>query len=160
MRPRPMSGNRELMRDKTGTIDISRIDELIPILANDQGIVLALLFGSYALGKPTRLSDVDIALLLSPETPSDEYLHYQLRYSNLVSKILRDNRVDVVILNTAPPLLAHEAIKGRILFERSPEARVRYIVDVQRKYLDLKSFYAIDLSYMDRRLEEGTFGKP
>ncbi len=148
------------MRDKTGRIDISRLDELIPILAKDEGIVLAFLFGSYAVGKATSLSDVDIALLLSSETPRDGYLRYQLRYSNLVSKMLRDNRMDVVILNTASPLLAHEAIKGQILFERSPEARVNYLVDVQRRFLDLKNFYAIDFAYMHRRLEEGTFGKP
>jgi hypothetical protein len=155
-----MIGNPEHMRDKTGKIDVSRLNELIPILIGDEGIVLAFLFGSYAQGKATSLSDVDIALLLSSEMPRDKYLHYQLRYSNLVSKILRDNRVDVVILNTASPLLAHEAIKGRILFERSPEARVNYVVDVQRRFLDLKSFYAIDFAYMHRRLEEGTFGKP
>ncbi len=148
------------MRDKTGRIDISRLDELIPILEKDERIVLAFLFGSYALGKATSLSDVDIALLLSSETPRDDYLHCQLQYSNLVSKMLHDNRVDVVILNVASPLLAHEAIKGRVLFERSQEARVKYVVDVQRRFLDLKSFYAIDFAYMHRRLEEGTFGKP
>ena len=73
---------------------------------------------------------------------------------------LRDDRVDVVILNTAPPLLRHQVVMGRILFERSPEARVEFIVDVQRKYLDLKSFYAIDHAYTKQRLKDGTFGQP
>ncbi len=148
------------MRDMNGKIDISRLNELIPILANDEGIILAFLFGSYARGKPTSLSDVDIALLLAVDLPKDKYLDYRLRYTNLASKILHENRVDVVILNAASPFLAHEVIKGRILFERSPEERVQYVVDVQRRFLDLKSFYAIDFAYMHQRLEDGTFGKP
>jgi predicted nucleotidyltransferase len=141
-------------------IDISRLNQLTPKLAEDAGIVLAFLFGSYALEQADVSSDVDLALLLSADIVSHRYLDYRLKYFNLAADILRDDRVDIVILNTAPPLLRHEAIKGRILFERSPEARVQYIVDVQRKYLDLKSFYAIDYAYMRRRLEEGTFGQP
>ncbi len=37
---------------------------------------------------------------------------------------------------------------------------MEYMVNVQRRYLDLKSFYAIDSAYMRQRLEDGTFGKP
>jgi len=92
--------------------------------------------------------------------PKKKYLDYRLKYISAATRALRDDRVDVVILNTAPPLLKHEAIKGRVLFERSPEARVKFVVDVQRKYLDLKPFYAIDFAYMRRRLQEGTFGQP
>ncbi len=148
------------MQDKTGKADVSRLDELTPILAKDDGIVLVFLFGSYARGEQTSLSDIDIALLHSRDLLRSEYLDYRLRYTNLIAKVLHHDRVDVVILNTSPPLLAHEAIKGRILFERSPEARVEYMVNIQRRYLDLKSFYAVDSAYMRQRLEDGTFGKP
>lgn len=148
------------MREKTGRIEISRLETLIPLLAADQGIVLAFLFGSYARGQSGPLSDVDLAILLSPGVPSDQYLEYRLRYIAEASRVLNDGRVDVVVLNTAPPLLSHEAIKGRVLFERSPEERVEYIVRVQRIYLDLKPFYAIDHAYMEQRLKEGRFGKP
>ncbi len=148
------------MREKTGKVEINRIESLIPSFAGDQGIVLAFLFGSYASGKETALSDVDIAILLAPNVPRGKYLDYRVHYVSLAAQALRDDRVDVVILNTATPLLAHEAIKGKLLFERSPEARVKYVVDVQRKYLDLKSFYAIDAAYMRQRILEGKFGKP
>lgn len=148
------------MRERTGKIEISRLERLKPILAEDASIVLAFLFGSYAHDQANVSSDVDLALLLSPDVPREEYLTYRLKYAVTVSDALRDGRVDVVILNSAPPLLAHEVIKGRVLFERSPEARVAYIVNVQRKYLDLQYFYAIDHAYMRERLKEGTFGQP
>jgi predicted nucleotidyltransferase len=147
------------MRERTGKIDVERLTNLAPVFEADPGIVLAFLFGSYAHDQANALSDVDLALLLSREVLPDDYLNYRLKYANLAMETLRDDRVDVVILNTAPPLLRHEAIKGRILFERSPEARVEFILDVQRKYLDLKPFYAIDYAYMKQRLKDGTFGK-
>lgn len=148
------------MRDKVGKIEMSRIDDLEPAFAMDESVLLAFLFGSYARGEENGLSDVDVALLLSPDVPREKYFDIRLRYANRIAQSLHDDRVDVVILNTAPPLLRHEAIKGRVLFERSPETRVQFIVDVQRKYLDLKPFYAIDHAYMHKRLKEGRFGQP
>ena len=148
------------MLEKTGRIDIGRIDKLIPTFAGDKGILLAFLFGSHAHGEGSAMSDVDLALLLAPSVLPDNYLDYRSRYFSLAAHTLQDDRIDVVILNTAPPLLAHEALKGRVLFERSPEARVAYMVNVQRKYLDLKYLYALDYSYMRKRLKEGTFGQP
>ncbi len=147
------------MHERVGKMNVDQLNALVPILREDEGIVLAYLFGSYARGQAGPLSDVDLAILLSPSISHDHYLDYQLRYIAEASRLLGDDRVDVVILNTAPPLLSHEVIKGRILYERSPEARVEYIVSVQRKYLDLKPFYEIDHRYMKQRLEEGKFGQ-
>lgn len=148
------------MRERTGPLDINRIENLVPLFVEDQAVILAFLFGSYAQDQASVLSDVDFAILLSPAVSRDQYPTYRSRYTAAAAKVLQDDRVDVVILNNAPPLLAHEAIRGRLLFERSPEARVEYVVSVQRQYLDLKYFYAIDHTYMRERLKEGTFGQP
>ena len=148
------------MRERIGKIDVSRLANLTPLFTQDANIVLVFLFGSYAQDQANVLSDVDLALLLSRDVSPDKYLDYRVKYANLAMETLRDDRVDVVILNTAPPFLRHEVIKGRTLFERSAEARVEFIVDAQRKYLDLKPFYAIDHAYLKRSLVEGTFGKP
>lgn len=148
------------MRKRPTKISARSIKKLRAEFAKDANILLAFLFGSHARGQAHTLSDVDIALLLSLDVPPEKFLDYRLKYAHVISEILHDERIDVVILNTAPPLLARQAIMGRLLFERSPEVRVRYIVDVQRKYLDLKSFYAIDAAYLRQRLKEGTFGQP
>ncbi len=141
-------------------MDRAHLKELSQLFSQDQGITLAYLFGSHSFGRTSALSDVDIALLLTSTVPSDKYLDYRVKYYQAVARIIRDDKIDIVILNSATCLLAHEAIKGQLLFERSPEARVKYVVDVQRKYLDLKPFYAIDAAYMRRRMEEGRFGQP
>lgn len=148
------------MLTRIGRLDLARLNALVPLLEQDRGIELAYLFGSYARNAANALSDVDVALLLAPSVSHDQYLDYRLRYFSTISELIHDDRVDVVVLNGKPPLLAHEAIKGRLLFERSPEARVAFVVDVQRRYLDLKYFYAIDYEYMRERLKEGRFGQP
>ncbi len=102
------------MQARTRETDVSRLDELKPILAKDAGIVLAFLFGSYTRGEQTSQSDIYVALLLSADVPSDKHLDYQLRYTNMISKVLGYDSVDVVVLNSCSPLLAHKVIKGRI----------------------------------------------
>lgn len=148
------------MRKHPSKLKVRSIKKLGTLLAKDANILLAFLFGSHARGEAHPLSDVDIALLLSSDVPPEKFLDYRLEYAHAIGEILGNEQIDIVILNTAPPLLARQAITGRLLFERSPEVRVRYIVDVQRRYLDLKSFYAIDAAYLRQRLKEGTFGQP
>ncbi len=65
-----------------------------------QPVVLAYLFGSQASGTGTPLSDVDIAVLLEPNTPSPGTVQATL-ISDLMLALGRSD-VDVVVLNTAP----------------------------------------------------------
>ena len=148
------------MRGKNRRIEINQFDQLIPVFAADRAIELAFMFGSHARGEAGPLSDVDIALLLSAGVPRDQYLDYRLNYGAAIADAIHDDRVEVIILNTAPVALAHQVVQGRILYECTVEARVQYVVAVQRKYLDLKSFFAIDHSYMQQRLKEHRFGQP
>ena len=148
------------MRGKRTRIEIGQFDQLIPLFAADRAIELAFLFGSHARGEAGPLSDVDIALLIAADVPRDRYLDCQLNYSTVIAEMLHDDRVEIIILNTAPAALAHQVIQGRVLYERTAEARVEFIVAVQRKYLDLKPFYAIDHLYMHQRLEERRYGQP
>jgi len=102
-------------------------------------IVLVYLFGSLARGQETSLSDVDIAVLLE-ELP-DDLLGFTLNLIDELSVILGD-RVDLVFLNEAPPLLRHQVIKhGRVIYQRSEEERVRFEVKSEREYLDLRFLY-------------------
>jgi predicted nucleotidyltransferase len=148
------------MLEKTGVLEVARLSELAPVFESDPAVVLAFLFGSYARGQQHARSDVDVALLLAPDVPREQYLDYRLKYIQHLTRLFRDDRVDVVILNTAPPLLAHEAIGGKMLFERSPEARVEFMVRVQREYLDMQYIYDVSYRYLRERLRNGTYGQP
>jgi hypothetical protein len=53
-----------------------------------------------------------------------------------------DREVDVVILNTAPPVLKDQVLRhGRRIFERDRQARVEFEVRTGQEYADLKPMY-------------------
>jgi hypothetical protein len=82
----------------------------------------------------TPKSDIDIAVLLS-ETPK-KLLEYYLYLVNRISEILGNN-VDLIILNTSPPLLKHQVIKhGKIIYSQNEEARITFEARAQSEYLD------------------------
>lgn len=121
-----------------------RLDEagLIAFLATQDDIVAAYLFGSLAEGRATPRSDIDIAVLLN-RIPDDEMgdLGRRLRLMGEFRRFA-DREVDVVILNTAPPLLRYQVLRhGRRLFERDRRARVEFEVRTGQEYEDLKPMY-------------------
>jgi len=98
-------------------------------------VVAAYLFGSQATGETTPLSDVDVAVLLDARTPNPGEVQVMLM-SDLMG-VLRRNDVDVVILNSASPLLKQRAVtRGRLLYCSDEAARSEFEVATRREYLD------------------------
>jgi len=82
----------------------------------------------------TPISDVDIAILLS-ETPKNLFEYY-LCMVNKLSGIVGDN-LDLIILNTAPPMLKHQIIKyGKIIYTRDEKERIKFEARAESDYLD------------------------
>ncbi|MCK4478089.1 nucleotidyltransferase domain-containing protein [Candidatus Bathyarchaeota archaeon] len=108
--------------------------DLDTLFDKENRVLIAYLFGSYAKGTQTTESDVDIAVLLS-ETPQ-KMLEYYLHLVNELSRVLGNN-VDLIILNTAPPLLKHQTIKhGKLVYCRDEKARIEFEARAQNEYLD------------------------
>lgn len=112
---------------------------LVAFLATQPDVVAAYLFGSLAEGRATPYSDIDIAVLLTrvPDLLAGE----PDRQLQLMDGLRRfaDREVDVVILNTAPPLLQNQVLKyGRRLYERDRRVRVDFEVRAGQVYADLK----------------------
>lgn len=102
-------------------------------------VLTAYLFGSVAKGHPGPLSDYDFAVHLEPGLTSEQKFRYKLDLITRLTKALRQDNVDVVLLNDAPPLLAHRILKeGIVLFCRDPRARVRKEFELLTAYLDFK----------------------
>jgi len=109
-------------------------EDLTAFLRREKRVLVAYLFGSHAKKTHTAKSDIDIAVFLS-ETP-EKLLEYYLHLMNKLSEI-SGNEVDLIILNSSPPLLKHQVIKhGKVLYSRSEEARVTFEARAQSEYLD------------------------
>lgn len=111
---------------------------------------LAYLFGS-AAARPGRgrARDVDIGILF-------ELLPTPRELDDLTSDLQTIVRrpVDLVVLNTAPPLLGHEVIRtGRVIVCRDEEERVAYEARTIARYLDTAHLRRIQQSYLRERVK-------
>jgi predicted nucleotidyltransferase len=89
------------------------VDRLRSRISGLPAIRLAVLFGSTARGEAGPRSDVDLGILLDPDT-RDLRLHVGAELGRAAGR-----EVDVVFLNEAPPLLRFEISRdGLLLFEK------------------------------------------
>ena len=107
--------------------------------------------GPRASRVPIRIGD--LAVYLDPELTSQQRWDIRLK---LMADLDELGPVDVVILNDAPPLLAHRILsQGTLVFERSAVARVRFQVRTAARYLDFVPVYETYIRYLKKHVREG-----
>lgn len=119
-------------------MDASQIEErLRTVLQGAEGVDAAYLFGSVARGEATEGSDVDVAVLLSKDPPPTlEGLRLDLE-GDLEQAVGKP--VQLVVLNTAPPDLAHRVLRdGKLVLDRDPSARIRFEVRARNEFFDIE----------------------
>jgi uncharacterized protein len=125
-----------------------------------EGVVAAMLIGSQARGNPGPLSDVDIAVWHDPGLDSRGRFDLQVDLASDAGRALSTDEVDVVLLNNAPPLMRHRAIRdGKRLVERDHDGRVRLETRAILDYLDTAPLRVELGRGMRRRMKEGRFGR-
>jgi len=134
----------------------AEFDHLAELLAGE-AVEIAYLFGSLARGDTGRISDMDIAILLSNEPSTEQCARSQLYFLDRLTKHLRNDNVDVVILNHAPLLLQHRIVRdGKVIFCCDERKRVHYEAQVIRDYLDFRYFErAYNEALLERIIREG-----
>lgn len=124
-------------------------------LARHPEVLVAYVFGSVARRQAHARSDVDIAVLVSEEVVKSDSFRYRLKLTaDLMSELGGD--VDLIVLNQAPPLLAHRILRdGKLILERSASARVRFQVHAVNQYLDTQPMRDLYLAHLKKDVEEG-----
>lgn len=106
---------------------------LLPVLSARA----ALLFGSHVIGHARSHSDVDVAVLL--DAAAATALRKPLLWSlyAALGRELPSQRVDILILNDAPPQLAFRLLaEGKLAFERDPVDLHRFRVRTYSRQAD------------------------
>jgi predicted nucleotidyltransferase len=115
---------------------IERLKALLE--AADPEVVAVYLYGSRARGTARAGSDVDLALLLRRRPPST--LHGVERGAEATLERELRLPVQAVVLNGAPPDLAHRVLRdGILLLDRDRAARLRFEVQSRNEYFDLEA---------------------
>lgn len=139
----------------------SRLQKFINTIRDSGQIIAFYLFGSYAAGRATPQSDIDLAILFDKSFERERYFPERLRLMGELSIVLETDRVELVVLNEAPPALAYRVIKdGELLFAR--DERKGQLVDFKVKtmdlYFDFLPAQRIFSEGLARRIREGSFG--
>ncbi|MDN5332067.1 MAG: uncharacterized protein PWP45_1292 [Tepidanaerobacteraceae bacterium] len=128
------------------------IERLPAIFEKKPEIVAAYIYGSFATGKTTDLSDIDIAVLLRDKGS----LELQLELIGDIAEALKTDDFDLVILNDCPPYMQYEVVSsGKIIYEKDREARCEFQVRALQRYFDVKHIYDEYNYYLKKRIKEG-----
>ena len=114
--------------------------ELTQIFNKHRSILAVYLFGSRSNGRIGPLSDYDFGVLLSKKAPDNikEKMMSELIHA------LKNNNVDVVILNEVSLLLRYEVLKnGELIYEKNKAKRASLVYKTLNKYLDWSYFEKI-----------------
>jgi predicted nucleotidyltransferase len=113
---------------------------LIKKIALKYDLQLIYLFGSKATGRDTKVSDIDIAVLLNDrEAHNLKNLILDLIFD--FSRVFCSDKIDLVILNKTSLAVQYNVISdGEILYALNPETRYNYEVNLISLYLDFKRY--------------------
>ena len=115
-----------------GAFSIDEIKAKLAPLFREEALQIVLLFGSQSSGQVHPESDIDIGFLY--DEPVD-----LLDLTNKVIQLLHKDRVDVVDLRHANPLLCFSAARqGKLLYERCPGLFNSFFSLSFRRYVDTK----------------------
>lgn len=111
-------------------MEFDTLKQQLAALSEDPTIELIVLFGSSVKGGQHKESDVDLAILGG--RPLD-----LVSLTSRVMSLLHANRVDVLDLRRAAPLLMMEVVRsGRLLYERCAGQYVSFCSLAHRRYVD------------------------
>jgi predicted nucleotidyltransferase len=126
------------------------VERLIPLFRSE-GVLLAYLFGSLSKGQVAQ--DVDLAIL-SRDRPA-------FRLREAITECLGTERVDLVDLRRASPVLRYEIIRGRLLYAADEETQERFELATVRLYRDTAPLRRQQREYLRRRMAQwSSDGKP
>jgi len=118
-------------------------------LFREKGLKLVLLFGSSVTGNRHSRSDIDLGFLFDGELDI-------LTLTNKVIRLLKTDKVDVVDLKRASPLLKFSASRNsEILFEKTPGLYNAFSSLAFRRYVDTKKLrdaqHSVVLDFLHER---------
>jgi len=134
-------------------IDLKEALERLKTLFQQKGVSLAYLFGSYVHGEVRTTSDIDIAVLLGCE--KNELYSYYRELMLGIYETLGTERIDLLLLNDAPPSLQFDLIsQGQLIHFRSEQELNDFEMNVIRKFQDTAYLRAVQNDYLKKRVKE------
>ncbi|MDR7483384.1 MAG: DUF86 domain-containing protein [Armatimonadota bacterium] len=123
-------------------LDIAeRVATLPQRLARTDGLAALWLYGSFARGEPTPVSDVDLAFLPEVHLAGDELDRFEAALYGLIAAVLATDEFAFTNLRRAPAYFASRVLQeGRLVVVRDALAVARFVEEVYRRAPDARWF--------------------
>lgn len=126
--------------------------ELTSYFARHPEIEAVYLFGSYAAGKNTSISDLDIAVLLEKDS---SFADLKIEIMAGLIELGYDN-ADLSILNNMSLVGKYEVVKhNKILYKDQDFDSSSYFSLILRKYFDFQPYLEVQRKYLKERILDG-----
>ena len=135
------------------------LPNLKEIFKNQEGIIAAYLFGSYAKGAPSPLSDIDIAYLLDESLFKEKAEEIDTNLYSSISSYLQTDEISFICLNKAPLSIKYAVISsGKVLFSSDESKRVEFEEKTMDMYIDTQPIRHEYFNYLFKKIKEDNFG--
>lgn len=134
----------------------SAIPKMKKYLSTQRDVVAAYIFGSYAVGKETKRSDLDIGVIFSKRPLS---YNRQFQIAKDLEELINGPEVDVRELSPeSSPVFLMSALKNaRLIVENNPRQRINFEVKTMQEYTDNEKYRSIQYYYLNKRIKEGKY---
>lgn len=130
-------------------LDFEQIEKEIEKLCKKFGIELFYIFGSYAKGKATPLSDLDVAFLARRKINTLSLLAE-------LEKIFEEEAIEVIDLKRAPLHLIFRVLKeGKCLYAESLEKKIEFETRALCLYYDMENLREEYFAKLEQEIEHG-----
>ncbi len=130
----------------------------LPEIARRNGVVLLVLFGSTAKGRPRRpKSDLDIGALFAGPPEDESWISEEAQLYDDLEVALRPNcELQVVVLNRANPMLQKQVAEhGLVLYADRPERWWVFRMRARKYYEDTEKYRRRRWEWVLRRFGPG-----
>lgn len=127
------------------------------ILGKYPSVTAAYLIGSVAEKRERADSDLDIVLLVDKNFDPRSFGLLYKEINGLIQHPNLDLRI--AIPQNTDPLFLFQLLKGKLLFARNQEERIRLETKIMKFYYDSQYLRNIFHHYLNQRLEEGAYGR-
>ncbi len=115
------------------------VESIIKVLENENDILFAYLFGSYAKGTQNEKSDIDIAVYLIDESILETDPLYPSRLAIKIENIPVKRKVDIRILNGSTLRFRYQILMhGKLLHSKDEKRRIEFETSSLDQYYDFK----------------------
>jgi uncharacterized protein len=136
-------------------LDFTGIQAKAGSIAKNFNLSLLYLYGSYAGGIPSKLSDIDAGFLACEKFAFEKYA---LLLGEL-QDVFEEEAVDLVDLSRAPLTLIHRIFKyGRCLYAVSLSEKIEFEMKMESLYFDAAPLRLEYENSLIRRIQNGAFG--